>query len=107
MVKLDNTTHWNSTYDSIYRGLKLKSCICFFCIKYSDGISEDQLTDDDWNHLSEIFKGLKPFHEATLRVESNAGKGHHGAVWEVLPTLEALLSELEEGRQRLEEAGRG
>jgi hypothetical protein len=107
MVKLDNATRWNSTYDSIRRGLKLKNRIRFFCIEYSDRISEDQLTDDDWNHLSEIFEGLKPFYEATLRVESNAGKGHHGAIWEVLPTLEALLSEMEDGRRRLEQAGRG
>ena len=80
MVKLDNSTRWNSTYDSIRRGLKLKNRIRFFCIEYSDRIREDQLTDDDWNHLSEIFEGLKPFHEATLRVEGNAGNGHHGAI---------------------------
>ena len=61
MVKLNTETRWNSTYDSIYRGLKLKNRIRFFCIEYSDGIGEDQLTDNDWNHLVKIFKGLKPF----------------------------------------------
>ena len=47
MVKLDNVTRWNSTYDLIHRGLKLKNRIRFFCIKYSNGISEDQLTDNN------------------------------------------------------------
>ena len=86
MVKLDNATRWNSTYNSIRRGLQLKNRIRFFCLEYSDGIGEDILTDEDWYHLGEICEGLKPFHEATLRVEGNAGRGHHGAVWEVLPT---------------------
>jgi hypothetical protein len=107
MVKLDNSTRWNSTYDSIQRGLKLKDRIRYFCLINKDAINEDELTDDDWNHLGEIAEGLKPFYEATLRVEGNAGKGHHGAVWEVLPTLEALLSEMEDGRRRLEEVGKG
>jgi hypothetical protein len=34
-------------------------------------------------HLEEVVAGLKPFHEATLQVEGRAGKGHHGAAWEV------------------------
>jgi hypothetical protein len=47
MVKLDTETRWNLTYNSIYRGLKLKNRIRFFCIKYSNGIGKDQLIDND------------------------------------------------------------
>src|SRR5882672_8019864 len=106
MVILDNSTRWNSTYHSIQRGLALKNHIRFFCIEYSDEFSEDNLTEKDWNHLAELADALKPFHDATLVVEGNAGRGHHGAVWEVLPTLEALLSAMEDGQKHLNEVGR-
>ena len=49
------------------------------------------LSEEDWDHLKEVMKGLKPFHQAIIRVKGLTGRGHHGAVWEVLPILEALL----------------
>ena len=45
-----------------------------------------------------MYRGLKPFYQATLRVKGKAGKGHHGAIWEALPLLKALLSVTEDGR---------
>jgi hypothetical protein len=80
MVILDTTTRWNSIYNSIKRGLKLKNRIRLFCSDYSDHLHEDSLSEDDWTHLTKIAEGLRPFHEATLVLEGNAGQGHHGAV---------------------------
>jgi hypothetical protein len=80
MVILDNLTRWNSIYKSIKQGLLIKPRIQLFCITYSAQISADILSEEDWDHLEEIIKGLKPFHEATIRVEGRAGLGHHGAV---------------------------
>jgi hypothetical protein len=101
MVILDNSTRWNSTYNSIKRGLKIKNRIRYFCDKYSTDLGPDVLSDTEWEYLAEIAEGLKPFHQATLRVEGNAQLGHHGSVWEVLPTLEGLLHAMEQGLQRL------
>jgi hypothetical protein len=107
MVILDNSTRWNSIYHSLHRGLKLRSRLTLFCIEYKEELGKDFLSEDDWKHLTEIAAGLQPFHEATLRVEGKAGKGHHGSVWEVLPTLEALLSVMEEGKQDLDRQRKG
>jgi hypothetical protein len=106
MVILDNSTRWNSTYNSIKRGLKLKSRIQLFCHDYREEISKDFLSDDDWRHLEEIAAALKPFHTATLRVEGQAGQGHHGSIWEFLPILEYLLGDQEKAIQKLKIQGR-
>jgi hypothetical protein len=54
-----------------------------------------------------VYKGLKRFYQATLRVKGKAGGGYHGAIWEALPLLKALLSVTEDGRHYKEENGRG
>lgn len=38
--------------------------------------------------------------------EGNAAKGHYGSVWEVLPTLEGLLSAIDDGLNRVRQNGR-
>jgi hypothetical protein len=106
MVILDNSTRWNSTYNSIKRGLKLKSRIQLFCITHKDEIGKDFLADDDWRQLEEIALALQPFCTATLRVEGQAGQGHHGSVWEVLPILEYLLGHQERAIQKLKTQGK-
>jgi hypothetical protein len=106
MVILDNSTRWNSTCDSIKRGLKLKSRIELFCDDYNDEIGKDLLSDDDWRQLEEIVLALQPFHTATLRVEGQAGQGHHGSVWEILPILEFLLGHQEKAVQKLKSQGK-
>jgi hAT family C-terminal dimerisation region len=103
---LDNSTRWNSTYASLHRALKIRVRIQVFLSGHRQDLSKDYLSDDDWEQLSQIHNGLRAFHEATLRVEGNAGKGHHGSIWEALPLLEALLQAMEDGRKREVEAGR-
>jgi hypothetical protein len=107
MAILDNSTRWNSTYKSLKRGLQLKARIQLFCFEQRANIGNDMLGEEDWDHLEEVMEGLKPFHQATIRVEGLAGRGHHGAVWEVLPTLEALLQEMERRQAALINEGRG
>jgi hypothetical protein len=107
VVISDNSTRWNSTYRSLRRGLQLKDGLTHFCIQYRKELRLDLLSDTDWDHLEEIANSLKPFYQATKRLEGRAIKGHHGAVWEVLPTLEALLQAMEEGMQALNSCGRG
>ena len=70
-----------------------------FCYHHRDDLSKDELTDEDWSYLDQIVTALKPFREATKRLEGHAHQGHHGAVWEVLPLIEALLPIYEAGRQ--------
>jgi hypothetical protein len=41
-----------------------------------------------------------------MRAQGNTNRGHHGAVWEVLPTLEALLEVMEQGQARYKPTGR-
>jgi hAT family C-terminal dimerisation region len=100
MVKLDNSTRWNSTYYSLQRALKIRTRIQQFCIPYALDLRLDLLDDDDWEHLEAVAECLKPFQEATLRLEGNAQRGSHGAIWEALPILEALAAELRQGLKR-------
>ena len=102
MAKLDNSTRWNSTYLSLERALKLRSRIRAFCYEedYAHDLGKDTLDDAEWQQLTEIAAALKPFWQTTLRVEGNAKFASHGAIWEALPTLEALQEILEEGLQK-------
>lgn len=49
------------------------------------------LTSDDWAILEDLLIVLKPFYDATKDLQSSATEGHHGSVWEWLPTIEGLL----------------
>ncbi|OLL22349.1 hypothetical protein NEOLI_005044 [Neolecta irregularis DAH-3] len=57
---------------------------------------EDHLSQDDWLLLTEIAEMLKPFYDSTMRHQSRAEQGHHGAIWEVLPNIEFILEHLED-----------
>lgn len=51
MVILDNSTRWNSTYYSIKQGLKLKERLMVYSSLNKAYISDDYLSDADWDHL--------------------------------------------------------
>jgi hypothetical protein len=80
MVIQDNSTRWNSTYQSIHRGLKLKRRLRQFCDESKAALGEDCISDEDWIYLEEVAEALEPFHQATMRAQGNANRGHHGAV---------------------------
>jgi hypothetical protein len=98
MVKSNNTTRWNSTYESILRALALRPAITFYYIAEHKDLSDFQLSEEDWTELTLIVGLLEPFLEITKHLEGHAVEGHHGLIWEVLPCLEALLLHLEEAK---------
>lgn len=82
----------------IYRAIKLRYRITEFCSTYRAEVEEDWLTDKEWASLGKIMKILRPFWNATKDLEGNAERGHHGSLWEALPTMEALLTKLESAK---------
>ena len=98
MPILDNSTRWNSTYNSLERGILLRERLDVFIWKFTTELEDDRLTEEDWQHLNEISDALQPFHEATKYLEGHARKATHGSVWEALPIMEALLEYCEQHR---------
>jgi hypothetical protein len=100
-VVKDNATRWNSTYLMITRALQKRQEIDAF-IQVLDVRQaekrvprEDRLSGEDWLILTENADILKPIYDHTMRFQSRAKEGHHGAVWEVLPSMEIILHHLE------------
>lgn len=100
-VVKDNTTRWNSTYLMITRALEKKQEIDAF-IQVLDVRQtekrvpcEDRLSAEDWLILTETACILKPVYDHTMRFQSRGKEGHHGAVWEVLPSMEIILHHFE------------
>jgi hypothetical protein len=61
---------------------------------------EDRLTQEDWLVLRKSAEILKPIYEHTMRFQSRAKQGHHGAIWGVLPSMELILQHLEGLKER-------
>lgn len=96
----DNDTRWNSWFSMIGRALDLRDAIDLFIrrrIQKNDGSlsKQDELTLSDWDVIARMKEILGPFHMLTKRTEGRAKMGSHGALWEVLPTMEYLLITLE------------
>ncbi|TKA65602.1 hypothetical protein B0A49_12935, partial [Cryomyces minteri] len=103
----DGGVRWSSTYDMISRGLKLRDAIGFYLYRWkkpadkdSYDLSQDRLTQDDWEELQRFADLLKPLKDLTMRVQGNANKpgfeGSHGAVWEVLTSMDFIFTKLEQ-----------
>jgi hypothetical protein len=98
----NNDTRWNSTYNMINRALKKRREIDSFITRLDDETEaskriplEDHLSNNDWLILVKTAALLKPFYTITMRLQGHAGDATHGAIWEVLPATELLLSGLE------------
>jgi len=66
-------------------------------------ITEEGLTSRDWEVINDYVSLLKPFKEATSWLEGRGGAGSCGAIWEVLPTFDYLIQQLEALQVRFEE----
>jgi hypothetical protein len=66
-------------------------------------IQEGGLTAGDWATINEYKKLLAPFKEATSFMEGRGKAGTCGAIWEVIPTFEWLLKQLQDLRDQLRE----
>lgn len=63
-------------------------------------IANDSLDGDYWEELRSFEELLRPFNQATKRAEGNATEGSHGALWEVIPTMNYLFTMLKSPRRR-------
>lgn len=95
----DNATRWNSTFQMIRRALRVEERLRQFCRdeRYRNDLQNDTLSDDDWEHLTQVAKALRPFYDATQRMQGAGREGHHGSIWEAIPALEGLLAAMESG----------
>lgn len=106
MVVCDNDTRWNLACNMIKRALELRHRIDAFCavnqrpVKQSrdenddeQSVRRDTLTPGDWDTLKELYNLTKPFRDFTARMEGHATNGLYGALWEVMPAIELLVSE--------------
>lgn len=110
----DNDTRWNSMDDCIERALYVQPALDEFIEKETDNwhvarrrkqkalrpsIVDDHLTMDDWEVLKAYHEILQPIKKSTATLQGQIG-GRFGAIWQVLPQFEILLTHLEEQRQR-------
>lgn len=86
----DNDTRWLSHYSSIERALIIKSRLQLFSERYQQAYDLEPLSAEDWNILEELYAVLQPFFAAVKDLQSHATEGHHGSVWEWIPTIEYL-----------------
>ncbi|KAI7151945.1 hypothetical protein KC331_g3353 [Hortaea werneckii] len=117
----DNSTKWNSFDDCAERAIKLRASIDEFIERERDNwinyqrhpdqrrhekryargkepsILQDQLSSDDWNVVVQYHEILRPFKSATLHLQGQIGD-RTGAIWQVLPVFERLLTHLEDQR---------
>ncbi|CAG9822148.1 unnamed protein product [Phaedon cochleariae] len=59
-VTVDVSTRWNSTYDMISLGIKLKDALNSLC-DHNDKLKENKIKGHEWELLDVIQKYLKPF----------------------------------------------
>jgi hypothetical protein len=62
---LDVKTRWNSSFVMLDRGYKLRKAIEMY-ISGDPAVKQFQLTNEEWDNLSEILVLLKPLYIATI-----------------------------------------
>ena len=100
----DNETRWNSFFYAITRALNVKERIQMFCAQYVPPKGAKAITRDDtlephhWKQLEHLHDQLESFDEATVMVE-----GHQTNLADHFQTLDWLLLQLDQAKQRFNE----
>lgn len=122
----DNRTRWNSWFDAAVRALELRNAIDDFVdeqlndynlalsrfnTRRSQGrkppkvpsLVHDRLTNDNWHVIARYVEVLRPCKQATMKLQGNvkttAKRGAvKGAIWQVLPVYNEMLSAFEDSR---------
>jgi hypothetical protein len=110
-------TRWNSFYDTFTRAVQLHHAVNAYAqfhierTKADDvyarsrnnqlpsvptWMRSDGLTAADWAVINEYIQVLQPLKEATKRLEARGKSGRFGAIYEVIPVFEAVLSVYEQ-----------
>jgi hypothetical protein len=110
-------TRWNSYYSCFERAVKLQSAVNAYANYYirrvrdEDTYAEsrgnklpeaprwmrsDGLTAADWAVVTEYLDVLKPLKSATKRLEGRGKSGRFGAIAEIIPVFEYILSYYEQ-----------
>ena len=109
-------TRWNSYYDALQRASHLEVAVNTYAARH---IQETRTADayalannnklpevpawmrstglsaNDWQVVTEYMEVLKPLKEATKRLEGRGKDNSFGAIYEVIPVFEQLLTQLE------------
>ena len=91
-LTIGSPTQWNGDFLSIERALLMCQAIDIYISESLTqdprlSIYRDQLTAEDWIHLTNIAHFLEPFTERTLKLQ---GHRPHGSLYDVYPSLERL-----------------
>jgi hypothetical protein len=83
----------------IHRALRVQERLRQFCRdeQYKDDLKNDTLTEEDWEYLHQVTNALRPFYDATQRLQGKAKEASHGSIWEAILALETLLAAMEKG----------
>ena len=97
----DNATRWNSAFVMIQRALLLIDRLVAWISNNSREKDakkrlpkDDILSNEDWRILTETSVILEPFYNQTIRYQSRAKNGDHGALWELYLAIELLLNHI-------------
>ncbi|KAM5529351.1 transposase-like protein [Fusarium oxysporum f. sp. phaseoli] len=96
-------TRWNSYFTLIGRALNVKERIQVFCDQYEAGqsqknLTEDRLSEQQWDELAHLHDQLEMFYDGTLSTE-----GRLSALVDHFQTLDWLLNEIQEAKIKFEE----
>ena len=113
MLRLNNDTRWDLTYEMIDRILKLRGPIDTFVVaamnkhggemkkEHREQLAADQLKSVDWMELEEMHALLKPFKSITMELQGDLNDERmNSAIFDVLPSFDYLLQHLEDAKKK-------
>lgn len=108
-VVLDGGIRWNSLYQMIVRALALREALDSYASKLRESehsldlevYRDDYISPDEWKTLAVMADQLEPLFRLTKDLEGNPDihnptSSSHGALWELLPLFEGILSHFED-----------